>query len=130
MSDTETINKSVKSIRFGHQQFQMEGVGTRRKIMEPDRIRLLWTTLSFLLKTTLTIREDCIMALQGTTSVSTRLQIWYRVSAEPESELDPESEILKESALRSHCRTTGEFFQSLEKMLANEVYIPYPTTCN
>lgn len=125
------MSKSVKSIRFGHQHFQMEGIGTRRKIVEADRIRLLWTTLSFLSKAALTIREDCIMALQGTTSVSTRLQIWYRVSAEPsspESELDPESEILKESALRSHCRTTGEFFQSLEKMLANEVYIPYPTT--
>lgn len=104
----------------------------RRSVLDAARYRLLWSTLAFLPEAASRIREECIMALE-TASVSPpecRLQIWYRVGAEPlvsESLPDPESKRLQESVLRSHCRTTGDFFQSLERLLADEVYHPYPS---
>lgn len=121
----------MKSVRFGNLQHNMEGLCSKRIIVEADRIRILWSTISFLPTAATNIREDSILALQCTTSGSTPaclLQIWYRVAAEPfaprdtKLQVDSQNELLTESVLRSHCRTTGEFFQSVEKMLANEVF--------
>lgn len=137
-SALEIINTTVRSVRFGRQQYKMDGIGMRRSVLDADRYRLLWSTLAFLPEAVSRIREESIMALQPT-SVSPPaclLQIWYRVSAEPfvssNSEFLPDSELkrLKESVLRSHCRTTGDFFQSLERLLADEVYNPYPSNPN
>lgn len=106
-----------------------------REIVEADRICVVWSTLAPLPSESMTVREDCIMAARPCAPLSTPaclLQIWYRVYAEPIGlvssgiQTDPASEMLKESVLRSHCRTTGEFFQSIEKVLANEVYSHHP----
>lgn len=111
----------------------MEGIATNRKLIEDDRNRFLWSTLSYLPEAASSFREDCIMALQpisASASPMCLLQIWYCVYAEPFTTSNPwiqasqESKQLKESVLRSHCRTTGDFFQSVEKMLANEAYNP------
>lgn len=112
----------------------MEGFGTKRSIVEADRIRLFWSTLSFLPSAALIVREDSIVALQSTSSSasvsSCLLKVWYRVYAEPIAPSNAtrqadnlEATLLKESVLRSHCRSTGEFFQSVERRLANEAII-------
>lgn len=107
----------------------MEGACTTREIKEPDRIRFIWSTLSYLPDAAVSFREDCIIALEtpAESPATCQLQIWYRVFAEPLTsnvQTEPESTLLMESVLRSHCRTTGEFFQSVENMLANEAYHP------
>lgn len=130
VNDTEIMQKSVKSVRFGHQQYKMEGICSRRTVVETDRNRVLWLSVSFLPDAGVCFREECIMALKDTSGSACLLQNWYRVFAEPFAAADckhqaiPEWEQLTQSVLRSHCRATGEFFHAVEKSLSNEVYDP------
>lgn len=132
VNDTEIMQQSVKSVRFGHQQHKMEGICSRRTIVETDRNRVIWLSVSFLPDAGVCFREECIMALKDTSASGSAclLRNWYRVFAEPfasadsEPQIIPECEQLQESVLRSHCRATGEFFHAVEKSLSNEVYDP------
>lgn len=123
----------MKSVRFGRYQYELEGVAGIRKVIEPTSDSVVWTTLAALPSEVVNFREDCIMNLQGSSPTACHLRIWFQVYAEsfslsPEAHEGLASERLKESVLRSHCRTAADFFQSVEKTLANEVYIPHP--CN
>lgn len=124
-------NKLLKSVRFGRHQYELEGVAGIRKVVELTSNSVVWTTLTTLPSEGLNFREDCIMVLQGTLPSACHLRIWFRVHAEPlnpssESRDALASERLKESVLRTHCRTAADFFQSVEKALANEAYTPHP----